>query len=450
MPDSAPASAPGATPEEAAPDPQTHQRLVEAMAQPALLVSGGLSLVANNAAGTPLATLFQGKTATSASVRAQNVLATMVAGTLTHRLPESGRVAVPDPASGTERLFVLSSVLIEAAGPVGGAPGLILLLGHEITFESNLITALKSSREMYRDLLHCAADMVWETDANGHFTYVRGADIIGLSDSFLTGTAVADEIVPRIDGAGAEIFSARKSVDSAELWLTGTDGRQCLVLSARPIQGRDGGWAGTRGVARDITQDKLAEAEREKRRQREANRLRKLSSLDVLTGLLNRRAFEADIRLQMKQASGEASAFLFLDFDDFKIINDTNGHAAGDAALKAVAQTLESLKRGSDLAARLGGDELALWLSGSDARGVEHFLMRLSDRLTAKVAGSLGFPVGLSIGVAIWSSSGGEDLPQLMARADKALYAAKAAGKGCWRVAPDHDHDAEHEDNRSC
>jgi len=150
------------------------------------------------------------------------------------------------------------------------------------------------------------------------------------------------------------------------------------------------------------------------------------ASTDELTGLANRRS------LGKEMSTGDAahSALVMLDLDFFKRINDTLGHAAGDVALKHVAGLLKSALRTGDVAARVGGEEFAVWLPGADlALGLD-----VAERLRALVAeksfrfGGAEHSVTISCGV----SASPVPIPSpenLMATADKALYRAKHEGR---------------------
>jgi diguanylate cyclase (GGDEF)-like protein len=149
---------------------------------------------------------------------------------------------------------------------------------------------------------------------------------------------------------------------------------------------------------------------------------------DPLTGLLNHRAFYERLEQELARGlrSGEQIAVLVLDLDDFKALNDSRGHLAGDDALRALSEVLNGTCRAGDVAARLGGDEFALILAGpgTDAAST-------SARLLAEVHDATG--LRLSIGGAV---AGGEKLPiRTMARADGSLLAAKQAGKHTYRLA---------------
>lgn len=154
---------------------------------------------------------------------------------------------------------------------------------------------------------------------------------------------------------------------------------------------------------------------------------------DPLTGVLNRRGFERELKRSLaylKRYSASA-ALLYVDLDRFKAINDSHGHAAGDAVLKAVAMVIARQVRASDLVARLGGDEFVvlLWnLTAQDAHAKAEAVEAAIARTTATHAGRQ-LSVGASIGSAPLLPL---DTPaSVLERADAAMYARKAArGRG--------------------
>jgi diguanylate cyclase (GGDEF)-like protein len=153
---------------------------------------------------------------------------------------------------------------------------------------------------------------------------------------------------------------------------------------------------------------------------------------DELTGLWNRRLLES----VMQDSEGVPCALLLLDLDRFKLLNDNLGHAAGDAALRHVAQVLRGALRGGDVAARVGGEEFALWLPGTPlTRAIE-----VAERVRNAVAGSrfhwAGSEMGLtcSIGVAARPEIV-QQTANLYTAADAALYRAKEGGRNRVEVA---------------
>jgi len=160
----------------------------------------------------------------------------------------------------------------------------------------------------------------------------------------------------------------------------------------------------------------------------EIEQLKATAETDFLLDILNRRGFERELArsiafIKRYSASG---ALLMLDVDRFKPINDAFGHAAGDQVLKAIAQTLSSEIRASDVIGRLGGDEFAvlLWnLSETDARAKAAELERAVDELRFSFAGKT-VQAGASIGVAVLDSH--SDMRTALEQADSAMYVRKA------------------------
>ncbi len=166
--------------------------------------------------------------------------------------------------------------------------------------------------------------------------------------------------------------------------------------------------------------------------------LRELALRDPLTALANRAALYAhlDHALQRAQRHGRPLALLMIDLDGFKAVNDTLGHEAGDRVLVEVADRLARCARGSDLVARLGGDEFVLACEDVvDATAAEQLAGRLLAVLSAPIeVGAARAQVGASIGIA-FGGDAGEEGGDLLRRADQAMYAAKAAGRGAVRFA---------------
>jgi len=165
--------------------------------------------------------------------------------------------------------------------------------------------------------------------------------------------------------------------------------------------------------------------------------LRELAQTDPLTGLPNRRGFEERARAMLSHARRNTLPLtvLMMDLDHFKQVNDIHGHEAGDQTLQLFSQLLRQNGRGSDLAARLGGEEFCLLLHGDAAVG--HSLdQRLRRALRAATPSVLGRALDYSAGLAELHP-GDSDISGLLARADAALYAAKAGGRGqLQRAAP--------------
>jgi diguanylate cyclase (GGDEF)-like protein len=164
------------------------------------------------------------------------------------------------------------------------------------------------------------------------------------------------------------------------------------------------------------------------------SRLQQMALKDTLTGLGNRRFFDDsfDKAVQLAKRNTEPCALILLDLDNFKQVNDMSGHSAGDDVLLAVAGSLRDTLRQTDSVFRFGGDEFAVILSGEDSASSELVARRLVRAINQHYL-CQQHEVSASAGLALLS--GQQDSKQLFAAADKALYAAKEAGKSTVRVA---------------
>ena len=162
-----------------------------------------------------------------------------------------------------------------------------------------------------------------------------------------------------------------------------------------------------------------------------------LSERDSLTGLYNRHRFENELTRLFAQAqrNGTRLTLLFFDLDDFKPINDTFGHSAGDEVLRGVGKILDGQVRRNEIVCRLGGDEFAMLVPDADMRDIEILAQRIIDTI-----GQHSFKFGhkkihlcCSVGIAYYPDHS-DTSATLMQHADRAMYQAKHAGKNAWRV----------------
>ena len=155
--------------------------------------------------------------------------------------------------------------------------------------------------------------------------------------------------------------------------------------------------------------------------------VQRMADTDGLTGVANRRTFDAALARAVAQAerAGTPVGLLMLDLDHFKALNDAHGHQAGDAVLQTVARTLEDCSRAGDVVARYGGEEFAVVLPGLDAAQTEEAGERLRRAVAASPAAAA---VTASVGAAALPQHA-PDAPALVAAADAAVYAAKASGR---------------------
>jgi diguanylate cyclase (GGDEF)-like protein len=306
-----------------------------------------------------------------------------------------------------------------------------LLSEHEATSQSQIVALL------LRDFEDQVADVLWETDAGLHFQNVtpKLAQLLASEAEAVVGTALPkwfEEHRPAhgaaAHGALREALAGAKSFRDRIVPVEIRGRERFWSIGARPLTAADGSVRGWRGVICDDTQKHRAQ-----------ERLNRLAWFDSLTGLANR----TQLRERLQQAidacgastTTRRSALLCLDVDNFKWINDSYGHAAGDAVLRAVAKKLSSLMRHSDLVARPGGDEFAVVID--DLRSDEE-LTALLRRLIVEMKvpcdiGGREVVLGVSVGVALMPDHGRE-VDGLLANADLALYAAKSEGKGRWEL----------------
>jgi diguanylate cyclase (GGDEF)-like protein/PAS domain S-box-containing protein len=214
-----------------------------------------------------------------------------------------------------------------------------------------------------------------------------------------------------------------------------TDGRVITELDY-PVRDREGRFIGHLWIYEDVTRERQT-----------AEQLVYLAERDALTGLYNRHRFQQELARTMLDSDRHQvqCAVMFFDLDEFKTINDSYGHRAGDALLIRVAGEIGALVRRNEVLARLGGDEFAILLPGVQSNEAEV----LADRVVRAIAQipfrfeGQSLRLTTSLGIAYYPGQA-VDADDLVARADIAMYQAKDAGKNTWRVfRADQDADSE-------
>jgi diguanylate cyclase (GGDEF)-like protein/PAS domain S-box-containing protein len=286
---------------------------------------------------------------------------------------------------------------------------------------------LEASEERFRAVAEAASDWIWEVDRDLALTYLsaRFSEVTGYPQTLWLGQDIGQLLF--CDTTPLELWLKKLTEENSasDLRCTYRDHagqqRHCR-LSARPIFAKYA-VIGYRGTASDITDEVAAHAQ-----------IQHLSMHDALTGLPNRNklARYLDDALLLKEHAPPLS-LLMIDLDNFKPINDSLGHPAGDAVLQEVAVRLRECTREHDIVARLGGDEFIVVLNGMDS---PHEI----DKFCTRLIGSLHQPVifehhplhiGASIGIAL-SRRHGFVPSDLIRYADIALYQAKSDGKNTW------------------
>ncbi|HTH12170.1 MAG TPA: EAL domain-containing protein [Acidovorax sp.] len=303
----------------------------------------------------------------------------------------------------------------------------------DVTDYLSTLEALRLSESRWRSLTHLSSDWYWEQDAQFRFVRLDGnpARATGVLDETHYGRThweLPDTFVPeRQWREHRRQLEAREVFHDFEMQRLKADGQHIwLSISGEPIFDAAGQFTGYRGVARDITERKLAEAE-----------IQRLAYYDELTGLPNRRLLidRLERAAQLCAREGKHGALLFLDLDNFKGVNDTHGHDWGDRLLVQVGARISASVRAVDTVARLGGDEFVAVLQGLNAD--PQVAAAEAEAVAQKVLAMLNQPFVVqdsevhstpSIGIALFRDM---QLPaqELLQRADLAMYQSKAQGR---------------------
>jgi diguanylate cyclase (GGDEF)-like protein/PAS domain S-box-containing protein len=296
--------------------------------------------------------------------------------------------------------------------------------GRDVTSRVLAEQALRESEARYRSIAETAQEGIWAAEPSGHtlFANRKLADILGLSLQ-----TIYQRPAPELLGAHDPVFvenillnAGGRGPEEFELPYPHPDGTaRVLHLSVSPLRD-DSGAVGLLTMITDVTEARRVEDE-----------LRHRALHDQLTGLANRslltdRLEQAVGRLARQNAG--SVAVLFADVDQFKLVNDSWGHAAGDALLVGVGARLVGALRPGDSVARFGGDEFVVVCEDTDEQQARELAAQLLAALEAPfdLDGQRVY-VGASIGIAV---SPPQTAPDLLRFADAAMYRAKAAGRG--------------------
>lgn len=279
-----------------------------------------------------------------------------------------------------------------------------------------------ASERMLRVVVDALPVMVSAHDRDGRFVLANAAlaDFYATTEAALIGHDIVETTGMAEDGADiAAAFAGGAQLPFREIVVSGPGGSaRTLLTTAAPVAAPGAPASAVVRISLDITERKSAEEQ-----------IRYMAEHDSLTGLANRLLFTRGLNHAL--AEGGMVALHLIDLDDFKDVNDTMGHAAGDALLMAATTRMRACLRPGDLLARLGGDEFAVVQPG--IAGPEE-----ADAAAARIVRALRAPyaidgtnvsAGASIGIAIGPVDG-VDGPALLQRADIALYRAKESGRG--------------------
>ncbi len=324
-------------------------------------------------------------------------------------------------------------------------PRSFLCVARDITLRKDEERALAVSREEIEKLsrrnqllLDAAGEGIYGVDVDGNITFINPSALamLGLMENEAMGQNSHELFHDRrLDGKDYPVSECplhqtlvdgqRREID--EVFIRRNGEPFFVHLVATPVVD-DGHRVGAEVVFLDISARKAMEAE-----------LTRLATTDVLTGVANRRYFmvQAETELARVQRFGEAAVVMMLDLDHFKKVNDTYGHAVGDAVLVTFAGIMRGGVRKVDYLGRLGGEEFAILLPGISLEDAGRLAERLgkATAIQTVTAGGHAISVTVSIGIAQMQATDGSP-DQALARADAALYRAKAAGRNCVMVDP--------------
>ncbi len=308
-----------------------------------------------------------------------------------------------------------------------------LITYNDLTALTQTRAALDHQEQLYQHLAATSAGVVFTTGANNNFITANQAwlNLLGVTIQELRGKTLAELLHPDQQPRALhnrEARNAGRNVNSFVLPVQTSDGGfRWVDLDLHSVTDDAGQLLGMQGLGRDVSDE-----------HDERERLLAEASTDGLTGLANRRHFDEFIEQQITSAVRYhiPLSLIALDLDHFKRLNDRHGHPAGDEVLRALANVLREVSRESDLAARYGGEEFALVLPQTDASGA----LAVAERC-AKAIQATAIPYGgeiisttASFGVATFDRALHHDASDLLLAADKAVYAAKAAGRNTIRV----------------
>ena len=303
----------------------------------------------------------------------------------------------------------------------------VVWLGQDLSSRLRSEATLHESEARYRQLITLTSDWYWEWDDKLRFTHVSGP---GLERAHLGPAAYGRTLgaLHHISGISAERWSAlQQQIERHEpfrdfIWHGSQDAQDVrwFSMSGNPTFDTQGNFAGYHGIGSEVTEQ-----------MRGSEQFRHLAYHDTLTGLPNRRLLDDRLHLAIAQASrrDQRLAVMVVDLDNFKIINDTAGHAVGDVVLVSVARRLQGAIRASDTVARLGGDEFVAILPDiEDITAARMVADKITEALAQPIeAGDRQYLLGGSVGVAIYPDDG-TNSRTLLARADGAMYEAKRQG----------------------
>ncbi|MEC5385849.1 diguanylate cyclase [Uliginosibacterium sp. H3] len=310
----------------------------------------------------------------------------------------------------------------------------VVLVTTDISVRLANEAALRSSEQRFRRLLSLSSDWYWEQDAEFRFTQLRGAR---MDDPFNTFAHTVGKLRWELDivGVDEQRWATHRATLEAHLPFndftyqlrTRKGELRWLSVTGHPVHDEAGHFCGYHGIGTDITENI-----------RQQERYHHLAHHDTLTGLPNRRLLmdRLDQSTALAKRNLRRVAVMLLDLDNFKVINDTDGHSTGDRVLVAVAERLRGAIREADTLSRLGGDEFVVLLPAIESiADAEQVASKITATLTQSLdIGGSTYVLGVSVGIAIYPDH--TAMPdKLLSLADAAMYQAKQGGGNQYRLA---------------
>lgn len=323
--------------------------------------------------------------------------------------------------------FLWARVTVSPLGASEAGTSYSLWMIEDVTERRRMEDALRKAEATYRDIFEHAVEGLFQAKPRGGYITANPA----LADMF--GYDSPEELIGSVRDLGNQLCTNPKAyklflkllkdknrVANYEMQALCRDGLKIWVsVSASATLDKAGEIECVEGLVDDITDRKISEM-----------RLRRKASIDQLTNIPNRFLFleRFEQMLSLANRQNRTVALLYIDLDDFKIVNDTHGHHVGDVLLSQVAERLGTRVRRSDTAARLGGDEFSVLLDGV----TEEQALAVADQIIESLKQpyepeDVPCVIGVSVGISLYPRDG-ERVDVLLKRADMAMYAAKESG----------------------
>jgi diguanylate cyclase (GGDEF)-like protein/PAS domain S-box-containing protein len=289
----------------------------------------------------------------------------------------------------------------------------------DVTERERTLLALHQSEETLRRVIGGLPVVLWLLDAEGRFVLSdgKGLELLGRTPGQVVGQSIFD-----LHRGNETILAAtRRALEGQHVVTSWEVGEIAFDARYSPLRDAAGQVSGAIGVAIDVSE-----------RKRSADRLATLANFDAVTGLPNRSQFRDRLAHALHTADRQQQrvALLFVDLDNFKHVNDSLGHAAGDALLQQVAARLGAAVRVSDTVSRLGGDEFTVIVEGlAQDEDAAHVAVKILEQSAQPYRlGEREVYVTASVGIAIYPRDGA-DVDTLLMNADAAMYRAKENGR---------------------